>query len=79
MRLSPRQREILVLVASGLTDKTIALRLHVSQRTVRTHLERIYAENGLHSRAAAVAAWMSSEPDGRLLHREGAVSVELPT
>jgi DNA-binding CsgD family transcriptional regulator len=79
MRLSPRQREILTLVASGMTDKTIALRLGVSQRTVRTHLERIYAENRLHSRAAAVAAWMSAQPDGRLLLADGAVSVELPT
>jgi DNA-binding NarL/FixJ family response regulator len=56
-RFSPRQSEIVSLIASGHSDKQIALHLQVSQRTVRTQLERLYANNGLHSRAQAVLIW----------------------
>jgi DNA-binding NarL/FixJ family response regulator len=56
-RFSPRQSEIVGLIASGYSDKQIALVLRVSQRTVRTQLERLYAANGLHSRAQAVHIW----------------------
>lgn len=54
---SPRQTEIVSLIASGYSDKQIALALRVSQRTVRTQLERLYATNGLHCRAQAVHIW----------------------
>jgi DNA-binding NarL/FixJ family response regulator len=54
---SPRQSEIVGLIASGYSDKQIALLLKVSQRTVRTQLERLYAAHGMHSRAQAVHAW----------------------
>jgi DNA-binding NarL/FixJ family response regulator len=56
-RFSPRQTEIVSLIASGYSDKQIALHLRVSQRTVRTQLERLYAANGLHCRAQAVLIW----------------------
>ena len=56
-RFSPRQSEIVRLIASGYSDKQVALHLRVSQRTVRTQLERLYANNGLHSRAQAVHIW----------------------
>jgi DNA-binding NarL/FixJ family response regulator len=56
-RFSPRQTEIVSLIASGYSDKQIAIALGVSQRTVRTQLERLFAANGLHSRAQAVYAW----------------------
>ncbi len=56
-RFSPRQTEIVSLIASGLSDKQIAVTLCVSPRTVRTQLERLYAANGLHSRAQAVHMW----------------------
>jgi DNA-binding NarL/FixJ family response regulator len=59
-RFSPRQNEIVSLIASGYSDKQIALRLRVSQRTVRTQLERVFAANGLHSRAQAVHVWALS-------------------
>jgi DNA-binding NarL/FixJ family response regulator len=57
-RFSPRQSEIVGLIASGYSDKQIAQALRVSQRTVRTQLERLYAANGLHSRAQAVHVWV---------------------
>jgi DNA-binding NarL/FixJ family response regulator len=56
-RFSPRQTEIVSLIASGYSDKQIALALRVSRRTVRTQLERLYATNGLHCRAQAVHIW----------------------
>lgn len=58
MSVSPRQREIMRLVAAGMSDKEIAARLQVSPYTVRTHLQRLYATHGLHNRAEAAATWM---------------------
>ena len=60
IRMSPRQEEILNLIADGFTDKEIALRLGLRQRTVRTHLERLYARHGLHNRAGALTIWLRS-------------------
>lgn len=59
-RFSPRQAEIVSLIAAGRSDKQIALALRISQRTVRTQLERLYAANGLHCRAQAVHIWALS-------------------
>jgi DNA-binding CsgD family transcriptional regulator len=53
-RLTPRQNELLRLVAAGHTNTQIARRLGISESTVRTHLENIYEKLGVSSRAAAV-------------------------
>ena len=58
MSASPRQQEIMHLVAAGLSDKEIASRLQLSPYTVRTHLQRLYAQHGLRNRAEAAATWM---------------------
>jgi DNA-binding CsgD family transcriptional regulator len=65
MSASPRQSEIMHLVATGLSDKEIAARLQVSPHTVRTHLQRLYAQHGLHNRAEAAATWMKGRPEPR--------------
>ena len=52
--LSPREVDILSLVAQGLTADSIARRRRISPRTVRKHLEHIYAKLGHHDRLAAV-------------------------
>ncbi len=57
MAVSPRQAEIMHLVATGLSDKEIGARLRVSPHTVRTHLQRLYAQHGLRNRAEAAATW----------------------
>jgi DNA-binding CsgD family transcriptional regulator len=57
MAVSPRQREIMLLLATGLSDKQIAARLRLSPHTVRTHLQRLYAQHGLRNRAEAAATW----------------------
>ena len=54
-RLTPREREILDLVAEGRTNAEIAERLWVSPLTVRKHLENVYAKLGVHTRTAAAA------------------------
>ena len=48
-QLSARERDVLVLIAEGLTNKEIALRLGVAPRTVETHRERIMRKLKLHS------------------------------
>ncbi len=53
-RLTPRQWDLLRLVAAGHTNAQIARRLDLSAGTVRTHLENIYERLGVSSRTAAV-------------------------
>jgi two-component system response regulator NreC len=49
--LTPREREVLPLLARGLTYKQVGERLHVSQRTVETYRRRLATKLGLRSRA----------------------------
>ena len=51
--LTPRERDVLRLVADGLTDVAIADRLFISPRTVSQHLRSIYGKLDVSSRAAA--------------------------
>ena len=53
--LSSREREVLALVARGMTNGAIAQRLLVSEATVKTHLVHVYGKLGVSDRAAAVA------------------------
>ncbi|MFD0557208.1 LuxR family two component transcriptional regulator [Stackebrandtia endophytica] len=57
--LSHREREVLELIASGLTNQEAAKRLFISEATVKTHLLHLYAKLGVNDRAAAVAAGFS--------------------
>jgi DNA-binding NarL/FixJ family response regulator len=54
--LSPREREVLALVAVGLPNKTIARRLRISEKTVKAHLTRIFSTLGVFDRTSA-ALW----------------------
>jgi DNA-binding NarL/FixJ family response regulator len=53
--LTPRELEVLRLVAAGETNKAIAADLFVSERTVDRHMSNIFAKLGVSSRAAATA------------------------
>lgn len=55
IRLSPREHEIVRMVAKGHPNKVIADVLNISSWTVCTHLRRIFAKLGVGSRAAMVA------------------------
>jgi DNA-binding NarL/FixJ family response regulator len=53
--LSPREREILTLLADGQSQKQIAATLVISPKTVATHIQHLLSKLGVHSRAQAVA------------------------
>jgi len=79
--LSPREREVADLVAEGLTNREIAERLVISERTAEGHVEQIRNKLGFHSRAQ-IAGWVER---GRTATRDrhpataaGAIAVELP-
>ncbi|HSG13233.1 MAG TPA: response regulator transcription factor, partial [Gaiellaceae bacterium] len=54
--LSPREQEILSLLAEGKTQRDIAAALVISPKTVSTHIQHLLAKLGVNSRAQAVAA-----------------------
>ncbi|MCZ4586753.1 protein kinase [Rhodococcus opacus] len=63
--LTKRERQVADLVAQGLTNKAIAARLVISQRTAQGHVEHVLAKLGFSSRAQ-IAAWvaeLSAKPD----------------
>lgn len=52
--LTPREAEVLVLIAEGLSNVEIARTLHVSRATVKTHINNLFAKTGARDRAQAV-------------------------
>ena len=53
--LSARELDVLALIARGCSNRDAAVRLFISEATVKTHLLHIYAKLGVNDRAAAVA------------------------
>lgn len=53
--LTPRQREVLRLLAEGLPNKRICQQLELSDHTVKTHLKAIFSQLGAHNRTECVA------------------------
>jgi DNA-binding NarL/FixJ family response regulator len=60
VRLTRREREIAGLIAEGLTNRQIAARLVISQRTAESHVENILSKFGFTSRSQ-VAAWYTDQ------------------
>jgi DNA-binding CsgD family transcriptional regulator len=60
--LTPRQAEVAVLLADGLTNIAIAARLSITESTVRRHLEAIFDRLGVRSRAGVVGRLRSAPP-----------------
>jgi DNA-binding CsgD family transcriptional regulator len=55
--LTRREREVMDLIAAGLSNRQIADLLVVSQKTVKNHICRIYQCIGIHERSQAVRRW----------------------
>jgi DNA-binding NarL/FixJ family response regulator len=62
--LSPRETEILLLLAKGLTNKEIASQLSISFETVRNHLRHVYEKLHVHCRVEAVAKYIHASGGG---------------
>jgi DNA-binding NarL/FixJ family response regulator len=56
--LTAREREVLNLLARGMSNRDIAEELVITNKTVKNHLSRIYEKIGVHSRAEAIALWL---------------------
>jgi DNA-binding NarL/FixJ family response regulator len=55
--LSSREAEIMSLIAEGHSNGAIAAQLVLAEKTVKNHVNRIYAKLGADSRAAAIVRW----------------------
>ena len=64
-QLSPREMEILALVAQGRSNKEIGYQLHISSGTVRIHLSHIYEKLHVRCRTEAAARYFSTQPASR--------------
>jgi DNA-binding NarL/FixJ family response regulator len=56
VKLTPRQRDVLELLAKGATTDQIATELHIARETARNHIRAVLAALGVHSRVEAIAA-----------------------
>lgn len=61
--LSVREAEVMSMIAAGHTNGDIAAKLVLAEKTVKNHVNRIYAKLGADSRAAAIAQWLSASSD----------------
>src|SRR5581483_380170 len=61
--LTPRQREVAALVAQGLSNRQIAERLVITERTAESHVERIRTRLGFRSRAQIAAWYVAGQQD----------------
>jgi DNA-binding CsgD family transcriptional regulator len=55
--LSPREAQVMTLIAAGHTNGQIAEMLILAEKTVKNHINRIYAKLGVDSRPAAISHW----------------------
>jgi DNA-binding NarL/FixJ family response regulator len=63
--LSVRETEVMELVSKGYPNGAIAARLFVAEKTIKNHVNHIYAKLGVTTRAAAIALWLGSGTAGQ--------------
>jgi DNA-binding NarL/FixJ family response regulator len=63
--LTSREADVLELLAAGLTNREIATRLFISEKTVGTHVGHIYEKLGVHSRVEAAGRAQALGVGGR--------------
>lgn len=69
MKLSPKEHDVLTLVACGLTDKEVASKLKISIRTVQSHLSSILLKLNARNRVNAVVVYMHLNPKWKIEER----------
>ena len=69
MKLSPREHDVLTLIACGYTDKETAVRLKISKRTVDTYIKTIITKLEAKNRVNAVVIYMRVNPKWRIEER----------
>lgn len=57
-RLSPREAQVMDLVADGLANREVARLLYVSEKTVKNHVNSLFAKLGVTTRSQAIVAWL---------------------
>lgn len=67
--LTPRERQVLVLIAQGLTNEQIAQELHISVNTLKTHIRTAYQKIGVERRTQAVTWCFQHLPETGLIPR----------
>ena len=60
--LTEREREVMNQLAQGMSNPEIAEALFISEKTVKNHINRIYAKLGVTDRAGAIATWLGTRP-----------------
>jgi DNA-binding NarL/FixJ family response regulator len=63
-RLSPREVEVMHHIARGLSNTDVAQQLGLTEKTVKNHINRIFAKLRVSSRARAIVLWLSTFPPG---------------
>jgi DNA-binding CsgD family transcriptional regulator len=76
LTLTERENQVLALIATGHTNDQAARKLGISPRTIRKHLESVFAKADVPSRAAAVAWWLRHS---QYRHTSGPPSVARPS
>ncbi|MFJ7999914.1 response regulator [Streptomyces sp. NPDC096310] len=62
--MSSREVEIMDLIASGMSNQQIAATCFISEKTVKNHINRIFAKLHCGSRSEAIAKWLGTTPGG---------------
>jgi DNA-binding NarL/FixJ family response regulator len=60
--LSSREAQVMAMIAAGNTNGQIAASLVLTEKTVKNHVNRLYAKLGAGSRADAIARWTAGQP-----------------
>ncbi|MFI9489482.1 response regulator transcription factor [Promicromonospora sp. NPDC052451] len=61
--LSRREAEVMDLVADGLANGEVAARLFISEKTVKNHVNSLFAKLGVTTRSQAIVRWLQQGPD----------------
>ena len=75
--LTAREREIMLLVATGLSNKAVARQLAISEGTIKIHLHNIFRKTGVSNRTALAAASLPNQKQD-LIHRTMPAAAAVP-